>query len=133
MVFDAFSKLKIKGEHIEILKSKVNQGSLLKSLISKKNFIFKHSYFDLLPKWMPDDVINKCMGCDKKFGVTRWKHHCRVCGGIFCSPCSDFFGSFLPFYVDEVRICQKCFVDKKHKNANFEINQSNENTPVKTV
>ena len=130
-VFNTQSKLKIKGNHIIKLRKQLNNGSLLTNIIANKTFIFKKSFFDLLPKWMPDDVINKCMKCNGKFGVCRWKYHCRVCGGIFCSNCTDNYDSFLPFYVEEVRICTSCFLVKKYKNTGYVMNFSYEALPNK--
>ncbi|XP_041765336.1 protein RUFY3 isoform X1 [Anopheles merus] len=39
--------------------------------------------------WTPDKVVSKCTGCEKEFSITRRKHHCRNCGKIFCSSCSE--------------------------------------------
>ncbi|CAM9956457.1 unnamed protein product, partial [Ectocarpus sp. 12 AP-2014] len=27
---------------------------------------------------------SKCRECGEDFGVTRYRHHCRHCGGSFC-------------------------------------------------
>jgi len=122
IVVDAFSKLKIKEDHIANLRNKLNTTSLLTNIIANKTFIFKKSFFDLLPKWMPDDVVNRCMNCEKRFGLCTWKYHCRVCGGVYCSTCSANYDNFLPFYVDEVRMCNGCFSVKKYKTTYYEIN-----------
>ena len=37
--------------------------------------------------WMPDAVVTKCYDCEAKFTTFRRRHHCRVCGQIFCSKC----------------------------------------------
>jgi hypothetical protein len=38
--------------------------------------------------WIDDVVINKCHNCKSEFGVLfNKKHHCRVCGNIFCWKC----------------------------------------------
>ena len=122
-MFEAHSKLKIKGDLIKKLKKQENKGGLINNIITYRPFIFKKSFFDLLPKWMPDDVINKCMKCDYKFTFCRWKYHCRVCGGIFCTDCSNNYDTYLPFYVNEVRICSICFSGKKYKISTYEIIQ----------
>lgn len=41
--------------------------------------------------WMPDSVSVNCYECSAKFGTFRRRHHCRVCGQIFCSKCCDIF------------------------------------------
>lgn len=35
--------------------------------------------------WMPDEASKECTGCQSVFTAFRRKHHCRVCGQIFCS------------------------------------------------
>ena len=41
--------------------------------------------------WMPDKLCKHCYSCETPFTVLRRKHHCRVCGMIFCSTCSAYF------------------------------------------
>ena len=42
---------------------------------------------DLKKYWMPDSACKECFNCGLKFTISRRKHHCRVCGQIFCSSC----------------------------------------------
>lgn len=42
---------------------------------------------DLKQYWMPDSVSKECYDCCEKFTTFRRRHHCRVCGQIFCSKC----------------------------------------------
>lgn len=37
--------------------------------------------------WELDDNVASCRECDVKFSITKRKHHCRACGGIFCEQC----------------------------------------------
>ncbi|KAL7555127.1 hypothetical protein ACHAWF_018762, partial [Thalassiosira exigua] len=41
--------------------------------------------------WMPDHLCKHCYSCEAPFTLLRRKHHCRVCGMIFCSACSAYF------------------------------------------
>ena len=41
--------------------------------------------------WMPDKLCRHCYSCEAPFTLIRRKHHCRVCGMIFCSACSAYF------------------------------------------
>jgi len=35
--------------------------------------------------WVPDSDLNYCYNCEKKFIILiRKRHHCRLCGKIFC-------------------------------------------------
>lgn len=40
--------------------------------------------------WIDDDTVNNCHKCDKEFGIFLRKHHCRLCGKIFCYDCSKY-------------------------------------------
>lgn len=39
--------------------------------------------------WLPDELCTDCMLCQQPFGLFRWTHHCRDCGGLYCSECSS--------------------------------------------
>lgn len=70
---------------------------------------------DKVPRLIPEEFIERCGGCNKNFGLCRWKHHCRVCGYVFCYYCCWNYDNFIPFYLSTVRICDKCIEDKKNK------------------
>lgn len=60
--------------------------------------------------WVPDHCVTRCTGCQIQFWLGLRKHHCRACGQIFCSDCSEYWAP-LP---DErlfqpVRLCASCF------------------------
>lgn len=40
--------------------------------------------------WTPDRDVKNCRFCSHSFGITRRRHHCRLCGGIMCHRCSQF-------------------------------------------
>lgn len=37
--------------------------------------------------WMPDKAVTVCTLCMVRFSVRVRKHHCRLCGQIFCNDC----------------------------------------------
>jgi len=39
--------------------------------------------------WVPDGERQTCSKCNAKFGVKRRRHHCRLCGEVFCGKCSS--------------------------------------------
>ena len=39
--------------------------------------------------WIPSQNVSKCYKCKEDFCIWRRKHHCRVCGRIFCAKCAD--------------------------------------------
>lgn len=80
--------------------------------------------------WMPDRDASKCAQCELKFGLLgRGKHHCRLCGRIFCETCTKNRLSIkdplspsgsLPGNQDEQRVCDSCFkvwFPEYHKKA----------------
>ncbi|XP_075225034.1 zinc finger FYVE domain-containing protein 21-like isoform X1 [Lycorma delicatula] len=73
------------------------------------------------PQWTPDKEVSKCTKCSAKFGFTTRKHHCRRCGNIYCSACSDEKLD-LPrmCFVDPVRICSDCAPTTIQENKFFE-------------
>ena len=65
------------------------------------------------PNWVPDDQVETCMSrnCETAFTFWQRRHHCRLCGGVFCASCTekrammpDIFGS-----KDPQRVCEPCF------------------------
>lgn len=63
------------------------------------------------PDWVPDDKAVGCMRCAKHFTLIVRRHHCRMCGKIFCSDCCSNF-SLLPRQFnrsDPQRVCVRCF------------------------
>lgn len=60
--------------------------------------------------WVPDHATDQCTGCNTQFWMGRRKHHCRNCGKIFCSECSD---NNVPIPSEQlfhpVRVCGSCF------------------------
>ncbi|XP_055861361.1 rab GTPase-binding effector protein 1-like isoform X1 [Biomphalaria glabrata] len=40
-------------------------------------------------RWQHEDDVEDCNNCRQPFSVTKRKHHCRHCGKIFCSDCTN--------------------------------------------
>jgi hypothetical protein len=45
-----------------------------------------------LVQWRPDDTTTNCGDCEEAFTFLKRRHHCRVCGDIFCSDCCQKLG-----------------------------------------
>lgn len=59
--------------------------------------------------WMKDESAISCYGCNRVFTTLRRKHHCRVCGQIFCSACTTLVdGSKCEAPQRSVRCCRAC-------------------------
>lgn len=53
--------------------------------------------------WVRDSTVKDCYTCKELFTLWNRKHHCRLCGRVFCTTCSsyrlkipDFLANFLP-------------------------------------
>lgn len=57
---------------------------LLKLLRETKNEVLGQDFF----MWEADSNRSNCRICDAAFGTFCRRHHCRLCGGIFCEPCT---------------------------------------------
>eukprot|EP01038_Epipyxis_sp_PR26KG_P010221 gene10221-13751_t len=60
--------------------------------------------------WMPDRYCKVCYSCEESFTMYRRRHHCRMCGQIFCNNCSSFYIDGMLFNVAGlVRACRTCY------------------------
>ncbi|XP_071943543.1 FYVE and coiled-coil domain-containing protein 1-like [Antedon mediterranea] len=64
-------------------------------------------------RWLEDKDVLNCMQCDAEFGLTVRRHHCRLCGRIFCSKCSNHF-VMSSSSNKKVRVCELCFIKHEH-------------------
>ncbi|XWS72335.1 hypothetical protein CRYUN_Cryun02cG0031200 [Craigia yunnanensis] len=66
--------------------------------------------------WMPDQSCRVCYECDSQFTVFNRRHHCRLCGRVFCAKCTT---NSVPASSDKpragqedwerIRVCNYCF------------------------
>jgi hypothetical protein len=90
----------------------------------------KASHLLRIANWIPDKSAKKCMRCLKKFNLSTRKHHCRSCGYVVCSDCSEHV-AVLPNmgYNSPVRVCDACFISITDARVNENVGQ----TPSKNV
>ncbi|KAH9818662.1 hypothetical protein DFH28DRAFT_958767, partial [Melampsora americana] len=55
------------------------------------------------PVWVPDNKVSRCMACQERFSLLRRRHHCRLCGCVFCSICSSRVNDRY------ARACEACY------------------------
>lgn len=68
---------------------------------------------DLKQYWMPDSQCKECYDCNEKFTTFRRRHHCRLCGQIFCSRCcnQEIPGKFMGYTGEKLKVVKNtCFV-----------------------
>ncbi|KAG8906077.1 1-phosphatidylinositol-3-phosphate 5-kinase [Tulasnella sp. 403] len=59
--------------------------------------------------WMDDETCKECYDCKSVFSTWRRKHHCRICGQIFCSRCASNIIKGSRFGAEGVlRVCNLC-------------------------
>jgi len=59
--------------------------------------------------WMKDESSKECFTCGKPFNTFRRKHHCRICGQIFCSSCTLQIPAEKFGFSGNMRVCHNCF------------------------
>uniref|UniRef100_T1E1T0 1-phosphatidylinositol-3-phosphate 5-kinase n=1 Tax=Cupiennius salei TaxID=6928 RepID=T1E1T0_CUPSA len=75
----------------------------------KKKGLQSYKDSDFKQYWMPDSNCKECYDCGDKFTTFRRRHHCRVCGQIFCRRCcSQEISGDLIGYTDDLRVCSYC-------------------------
>lgn len=58
--------------------------------------------------WRPDSEAKNCTKCNALFTTLRRRHHCRMCGDIFCKSCSSKRVKLLGDNSEPERVCDKC-------------------------
>lgn len=69
--------------------------------------------------WTADSECDGCQTCSRPYTIVHRRHHCRSCGGVFCSKCTGFRID-LPARISKSkktgkpkkngRVCAPCFV-----------------------
>ena len=62
--------------------------------------------------WVPDDSAAVCSECGSEFTFVRRRHHCRVCGRLFCGDCTQQTFELPPQYgwKGPQRVCESCYL-----------------------
>ncbi|OVA08293.1 FYVE zinc finger [Macleaya cordata] len=74
--------------------------------------------------WMPDHSCRVCYECDSQFTIFNRRHHCRLCGRVFCAKCT---ANSIPAPSPEqktgredcerIRVCTYCFKQWEKESA----------------
>eukprot|EP00835_Amoeboradix_gromovi_P002418 NODE_137_length_18042_cov_0.768823.p1 type:complete len:1367 gc:universal NODE_137_length_18042_cov_0.768823:13523-9423(-) len=86
---------------VKILKEKKENKETL------RNFIFRKA--EDTSFWVNDEMIDYCFSCNNQFTTFRRKHHCRLCGRIYCHTCTLHIPGSQFGFNGPVRICLECF------------------------
>mmetsp|Transcript_23929 Transcript_23929/g.37481 ORF Transcript_23929/g.37481 Transcript_23929/m.37481 type:complete len:357 (+) Transcript_23929:155-1225(+) len=61
------------------------------------------------PEWVDDTNVTQCKSCGFVFSFIIRKHHCRMCGHVYCRYCASETWPLPKFeYLSPVRVCRKC-------------------------
>lgn len=64
-------------------------------------------------KWVNDDAVKQCHKCKSEFNMINRKHHCRICGRIYCYICANNWANINK---DLIIKCELNKIEKTTKN-----------------
>eukprot|EP01102_Stenamoeba_stenopodia_P023125 TRINITY_DN9865_c0_g1_i1.p1 TRINITY_DN9865_c0_g1~~TRINITY_DN9865_c0_g1_i1.p1 ORF type:complete len:264 (-),score=23.09 TRINITY_DN9865_c0_g1_i1:115-906(-) len=59
--------------------------------------------------WTSDSMVQACQACNETFNAVVRKHHCRMCGGVYCDDCSKWTLTYEEAGLRESRSCSECY------------------------
>ena len=66
----------------------------------------------MVDHWMRDEHSESCVDRKVKFTIYERKHHCRNCGKVFCSSCSQYQAEIPRLKIMQpVRVCKPCHIE----------------------
>ncbi|XP_047130456.1 uncharacterized protein LOC101241009 isoform X1 [Hydra vulgaris] len=79
-------------------KANVNPNSRIKTVVNDTFSIMKVPEWQKSSKWLESSEVELCSQCYSKFSFINSKHHCRLCGFVYCRHCCK---ANLLLYYDE--------------------------------
>eukprot|EP01118_Nematostelium_gracile_P017949 TRINITY_DN7819_c0_g1_i1.p1 TRINITY_DN7819_c0_g1~~TRINITY_DN7819_c0_g1_i1.p1 ORF type:complete len:276 (-),score=61.10 TRINITY_DN7819_c0_g1_i1:129-914(-) len=77
------------------------------------------------PLYQLDSSVSSCAHCKEHFSLVKRKHHCKGCGAVFCSNCSNQKIKLPNNMNQEVRVCKPCYdLRMKRLRAQNEVYQN---------
>lgn len=106
------NNIKIKNPSFSVYMDNLN-----KNTPPREDFLQQHMnkiYPKPTKEWVDDSMVKKCQGCKCEFGWLNRKHHCRACGGVYCSYCCNIY-----------TIIPKHLIDKPDEHKSIKVNITN--------
>ncbi|XP_051735579.1 FYVE and coiled-coil domain-containing protein 1 isoform X1 [Ctenopharyngodon idella] len=130
--------LRMSAELEDLSQTKLNLEERLIELIRDKDALWQKSdALEFAQKlraeeqwWLVDKEATHCLGCQGQFTWWLRRHHCRLCGRIFCYYCSNNY--VMTKNAKKERCCRECYTQHGAVVERFtkaEINSSTENQP----
>ena len=65
-------------------------------------------------RWVNDINRSNCKICNDTFNIIKRKHHCRICGDIFCFYCTTTkkYYSMTYNFSKKILVCVNCYYNK---------------------
>lgn len=119
--------LQLRAERDRVAELKLSVGTLVAELAQQESAA-RAAQAQREGAWKANEDVAECGLCGEAFGLLRRKHHCRVCGGIFCHACSAEQVS-TPRYAQPVRACNAC-VDAIRSSRGRRASQAASRSPL---
>ncbi|XP_067929183.1 FYVE and coiled-coil domain-containing protein 1-like [Watersipora subatra] len=74
--------------------------------------------------WVSSADVTNCMGCNSAFTMLLRKHHCRVCGKVFCWQCCNNWTLTGSGSRRKERCCNQCYIEKREPAPAESLNSS---------
>eukprot|EP01102_Stenamoeba_stenopodia_P015238 TRINITY_DN5178_c0_g1_i5.p1 TRINITY_DN5178_c0_g1~~TRINITY_DN5178_c0_g1_i5.p1 ORF type:complete len:399 (-),score=64.16 TRINITY_DN5178_c0_g1_i5:15-1211(-) len=74
--------------------------------------------------WIPDEALKGCIKCGAQFSFITRRHHCRLCGKLYCNKCchrTKSYPALEPFL--PARICEECHSGLNNPNTPDPVHQ----------
>eukprot|EP00954_Amorphochlora_amoebiformis_P019364 1332122-Amorphochlora_amoeboformis.AAC.1 len=118
---------------LEVYMSKVAVKACLKQRRPLGHEKKMHERVDIAHKWVQDEERASCAQCGRLFNLYWRKHHCRICGDIFCDECSSVYSARFRVLTAlhptmPARACFGCY--EKHKEQENAKEDSTEATAL---
>jgi pleckstrin homology domain-containing family F len=79
---------------------------------------------EISPVWIPDSAASRCLHCHKtEFSMFNRRHHCRKCGKVVCSQCSNRRWVLPNQSFHPLRVCLTCYTNLKGSEGAGELSQ----------
>ena len=83
------------------MNQKIIEDNILTIHNTKESPIIRPINNERLSKWIDDGSVTNCFNCKKQFTFLFRKHHCRLCGRVFCYYCSNYFTKIPDSIIDK--------------------------------
>ncbi|XP_043086133.1 FYVE and coiled-coil domain-containing protein 1 [Puntigrus tetrazona] len=131
-------QLRMSAELEDLGQTKINLEERLIELIRDKDALWQKSdalEFEQKLRaeeqwWLVDKEATHCLGCQGQFTWWLRRHHCRLCGRIFCYYCSNNY--VMTKNSKKERCCRECYTQHNAVVERFtkaELNTSSESQP----